>query len=180
MPRPGGPSDFKSPFPSVSYVIGDRTEMPDTLLNVFEEFCDDLPETVRDDLLFMIAMLSDEDLIAYELGDIDERARALFGARTFIGRIGNLISAVSFFDVYFALDPNERFGLDGLQREDGGSQSEVTQSRIHNHCADRSRAIFAAKQVWMKLRRTTLSPESIATALVPINSTPHEKNSALG
>ena len=28
--------------------------MPDTLLNVFEEFCDDLPETVRNDLLFMM------------------------------------------------------------------------------------------------------------------------------
>ena len=37
--------------------------MPETLLNVFEGFCDDLPETVRNDLLFMMVMLSDEDLV---------------------------------------------------------------------------------------------------------------------
>jgi hypothetical protein len=50
--------------------------MQETLLNVFEGFCDDLPETVRDDLLFMMVMLSDEDLVVDELDDIDERARA--------------------------------------------------------------------------------------------------------
>ena len=58
------------------------------MLNAFETFCDDLPETVRDDLQFMMVMLSDEELMPDELGDIDARARALFGARTFIGRIG--------------------------------------------------------------------------------------------
>jgi hypothetical protein len=154
--------------------------MPETLLNVFEGFCDDLPEAVYSDLRFMMVMLSDEDLVVDELDDIDERAHALFGARTFIGRLGNLISAVSFFDVYFALDPRERFGVDGSQSERGGPQSDVIQSRIHNRYADRRRAVLAAKQVWMELRRTTLSPEAIATALVPINSRPHAKNSALG
>ena len=154
--------------------------MPETLLNVFEGFCDDLPETVRDDLLFMMVMLSDEDLIVDELDDIGERARALFGAQTFIGRIGNLISAVSVFDVYFALDPSERFGLDGPQHECSGRQSDITQSRVHNRYADRRRAILAAKQAWMELRRTTLSPEAIATALVPIDATPREKHSGLG
>ena len=154
--------------------------MPETLLNVFEGFCDDLPETVRDDLLFMMVMLSDEDLIVDELDDIGERARALFGAQTFIGRIGNLISAVSVFDVYFALDPSERFGLDGPQHECSGQQSGITQSRVHNRYADRRRAILAAKQAWMELRRTTLSPEAIATALVPIDATPREKHSGLG
>jgi len=58
--------------------------MSETLLNVFERFCDALPDTVRDDLLFMMVMLSDEDLVVDELDDIDERARALFAARTFI------------------------------------------------------------------------------------------------
>ena len=89
--------------------------MPETLLNVFEGFFDDLPETVRNDLQFMMVMLSDEDLVVDELDDIDARARALFGARTFIGRLGNLISVVSIFDVYFAMDPSERFGWDGSQ-----------------------------------------------------------------
>jgi hypothetical protein len=154
--------------------------MSETLLNVFERFCDELPDTVRDDLLFMMVMLSDEDLVVDELDDIDERARALFAARTFIGRIGNLMSAVSIFDVYFALDPNERFGLDGWQREDAGSQSHATQSRLHNHYVDRSRAILAAKRIWLELRRTTLSPEAIATALLPVNATQHGEHSALG
>jgi hypothetical protein len=109
------------------------------------------------DLRFMMVMLSDEDLVVDELDDIDERAH-----------------------VYFAMDPSERFGVDGSQSERGGPQSDVIQSRIHNRYADRRRAILAAKPVWMELRRTTLSPEAIATALVPINSRPHAKNSALG
>jgi hypothetical protein len=154
--------------------------MPETLLNVFEGFCDGLPETVRDDLLFMMVMLSDEDLVVDELDDIDERARTLFGARTFIGRIGNLISAVSIFDVYFALDPSERFGSDGSQREGDDPQTDVTQSRVLSRYADRARAILSAKQAWMELRRTTLSPEAIATALSPANVTPHAEHSALG
>jgi hypothetical protein len=51
------------------------------LLNVFERFCDDLPETVREDLQFMLVILSDGDLVVDELGDINERARALFGRK---------------------------------------------------------------------------------------------------
>jgi hypothetical protein len=154
--------------------------MPGTLLTVFEGFCDSLPETVRNDLLFMMVMLSDEDLVVDESYDIDERARALFVARTSIGRISNLISAVSIFDVYFALDPSERFDLDGSQRESRSPQSDATQSRIHDRYADRKRAIMAAKQVWTELRRTTLSPEAIAAALIPINARPHGEHSALG
>jgi len=141
--------------------------MPETSLDVFEGFCDDLPETVRSDLLFMMVMLSDEDLIVEELDDIDERARALFAARTFIGRIGNLISAVSIFDIYLALDPGERFALGTSQHKRGGPERKVTQSRIPDSYADRRRAILAAKETWKELRRTTLSSEAIATALVP-------------
>jgi hypothetical protein len=146
--------------------------MPETLLNVFEGFCDSLPESVRHDLLFMMVVLSDEDLVVDELDDIDRRARALFGARTFVGRIGNLINAVSIFDVYFALDADERFGLKGSQSDRSSPQSEMGQSPVLNRYADRRRAIVAAKQVWMELRRTTLSPEAIATVLAPMNSTP--------
>jgi len=144
--------------------------VPETLLDVLEGFYDGLPETVHDDLLFMMVMLSDEDLIVDELADADERARTLFSARTFIGRIGNLINAASIFDVYFALDASERFGLDRSQRERCGPEG-ATLSSVHNGYADRTRDILAAKRVWIELRRTTLSPEAIATALVPVNST---------
>jgi len=154
--------------------------MPETLLNVFERFCDDLPETVREDLLFMMVMLSDEDLVVGEMDEIDERARALFGARTFIGRISDLISAASIFDVYFALDPSERFGTGGPLGEGGERQNDVIRSRIHRGYADRRHAILAAKLAWAELRRTTLSPQAIATALVPINATVHEQHSAVG
>ena len=143
--------------------------MAETLLDVFERFCDDLPETVRGDLSFMMVALSDEDLIVPELDDIDERARALFGARTFVGRIGNLINAASIFDVYFALDADERFDLNKPQSECSDLQS--VKSSVLIRYADRRRAIAAAKQVWMQLRRTTLSAEAIAMALVPMNST---------
>jgi hypothetical protein len=154
--------------------------MSESLLNVFEKFCDGLPETVRDDLLFMMVTLSDEDLIVDELDDIDERARALFGARTFIGRVGNLISAASIFDVYFALDPTQRFGFEASQGVRDGRQNEAAQSRVHTRYADRRPAILAAKQIWIELRRTALSPEAIATALAPINASPREERAALG
>ena len=51
--------------------------MPKTLLYVFETFCDDLPEKVRDDLQFMMVMLSDEDLTVDEVGNIDKRVPEL-------------------------------------------------------------------------------------------------------
>jgi hypothetical protein len=152
----------------------------ETLLNAFETFCDDLPETVRDDLQFMMVMPSDEELMPDELGDIDARARALFGARTFIGRIGNLISAASIFDVYFALDPGERFGLDKSPREPDRADNNASKSRVRDRYSDRSSAILAAKQKWIGLRRTTLSPEAIAMALRPANAAPHRERLALG
>ena len=99
--------------------------MTETLLSALERFCDGLPETVRDDLLFMMVMLSDEDLVVEDLDDIDERARALFGAQTFVGRMSNLISAVSIIDVYFAMDPSERFGSDESARECNDQESDL-------------------------------------------------------
>jgi hypothetical protein len=137
--------------------------MSKTLLNVFEEFYDDLPATVHYDLSFMMVMLSDEELAADESETMDERARSLFGARTFVGSLSNLINAVSIFDVYFALDTNERFGFDGSQPDP---------------YADQRQAILASKQVWMELRRTSLSPEAIAAALVATNPAPHRDHSA--
>ena len=46
--------------------------MPETLLDIFEGYFNDLPETVRDDLHFMMVMLSDENLIVDEINDIDD------------------------------------------------------------------------------------------------------------
>ena len=146
--------------------------MPESLLSIFERFCDDLPETVRHDLSFMMVILSDEDIAVEQLSDVDERVPTLFESRTFIGRMGNLIGAVSIFDVYFALDPGERFGLAQRHGESKGEDSSATRSHIYNRYADRSRAIRAAKQVWTALRRTTLSAEAIAAALVPLNAAP--------
>jgi hypothetical protein len=57
--------------------------MSETLLNVFERFCDDLPETVRDDVLIMMVVLSDEDVVVDELNDIDERARGVIRGANF-------------------------------------------------------------------------------------------------
>ena len=81
--------------------------------------------------------------------------------------MGNLINAVSIFYVYFALDPRERFGLNNSSPISGGSEVDAARFRIHNRYADRSKAILLAKQAWTQLRRTTLSPEAIASALAP-------------
>jgi hypothetical protein len=78
------------------------------------------------------------------------------------------------------LDPAERFGLDNSSPMSGGLEVDAAQFRIHNRYADRSNAILLAKQAWTELRRTTLSPEAIATALAPANATTHGDRSALG
>jgi hypothetical protein len=67
--------------------------------------------------------------------------------------MGNLINAVSIFDVFFALDADQRFGLNKSQ---SGLQSDIAQSPVLNRYADRRRAIVAAKQVWKGLRSLPL------------------------
>ena len=145
--------------------------MPETVIELFEKFYDALPASVHDDLSFMMVVLSDEDLVTDELEGIDEQARALFRAQTIMGRLSNLINAVSIFDVYFALNASERFSLDTSPDECDSPQRDLVLCPPHNRYADRIQAIRSSKQLWADLRRTTLSPEAIAAALVSTNST---------
>jgi len=129
----------------------------------FERFFDELPASVRSDLSFMMVTLFDEDAINHDLdSDYVAAARWLFAARTRIGRLAKLINAVSTFDVYFAMDSRERF--DPEKREPLGSAEHIPPVARY---ADQIGSIRAAKQRWRELRRTTLSPEAIAMALIP-------------
>ncbi len=81
------------------------------------------------------------------------RRRDLFQAKTRIGRLGNLIQAVSIFDIYFAMDAGERFD----------THRKAALYRYANQIG----AIEAAKQRWRELRATKFTPAAIAAALIP-------------
>jgi hypothetical protein len=137
--------------------------MAETLLEDFETFFIELPADVRNDLWFMMVILSDENFVFHDGTDIYERAaEGLFQAKTRIGRIGNLIHAVSIFDTYFAMDAGGRFdaGRKASSSQCGG------QTPAHRY-ANRVGAIEAAKQSWRELRATKFTPEAIAAALIP-------------
>src|SRR3984885_3665121 len=85
--------------------------MSETLVEDFETFFIELPAEVRNDLWFMMVILSDENFVFQDGTDIYERAAdGLFQAKTRIVRLGNLIQAAATFDIYFAMDAAERFG----------------------------------------------------------------------
>ncbi len=141
--------------------------MSESLFEEFELFYDELPSNVRHDLAFMMVTLTDENLIIDEMHGVFEReARDLFDARTHIGRIGNLINAVSIFDVYFAMDTRERFAPDSVVPQyDSHHTGNVGTSFAHY--ADHIDAIQTAKRRWLNLRATKLNPIAIAAALDP-------------
>jgi hypothetical protein len=128
--------------------------MADALLEEFEEFFVELPSAVRNDLWFMMVMMSDETLVfddpaqAYAHG-----AGALFQARTSVGRIGDMIYAASIFDIYFAMNAGKRFGSRGK-----------TQTGARRY-VERTAAIEASSRKWQQLRTTTFAPAAIAAAL---------------
>jgi hypothetical protein len=138
--------------------------MSETLLEDFETFFIELPAEVRNDLWFMLVILSDEDFVFQDGTDIYERAaQGLFQAKTRIGRIGNLIQAVSIFDTYFAMDAGERFDAN---RKASSKQSRGGQPSLYRY-ANQIDAIEAAKQRWQELRATKFTPAAIAAALIP-------------
>ena len=147
--------------------------MSESLLKVLEQFFDELPATVRDDLSFMMVVLADESLVVQDVQDVyDIPAQRLFTAQTPIGRLGNLITAVSVFDVYFAMDaqrrfapkPNGRRPAPAARAETGGIAS------LLDAYADQIDAIGAARQRWAELRdrkSTRLNSSHVITSRMP-------------
>jgi hypothetical protein len=134
--------------------------MSETLLEDFETFFIELPAEVRNDLWFMMVILSDENFVFQDGTDIYERAAdGLFQAKTRIGRLGNLIQAAATFDIYFAMDAAERFGSNH-------KPSQRRQTSLYRY-ASQIGAIESAKQRWQELRATKFTPAAIALALIP-------------
>jgi hypothetical protein len=143
--------------------------MSEALLNALEQFLDELPTTVRDELSFMMVALSDESALVHGAQDAhDGAARQLFNAQTPIGRLSELINAVSIFDVYFAMDARRRFDLKRSGPRSGLPGRRTTSvSSIFDAYAGQADAIETARRRWAELRRIRLTPAAIAAALAP-------------
>ncbi len=161
--------DARSPFGggihAAAWLPVKRSQaMSETILEAFELFFVGLPPAVRNDLAFMMVALFDENLLIVEVEDVYEHAGwGLFKAETRIGRIGKLINAVSVCDVYFAMDARERY-LGSIAKP--RNESSVRKARL-DYYARQIDDIRRAKQHWVELRRTTLTHEAIAAALIP-------------
>lgn len=126
-----------------------------SLLEEFEAFFTGLPPAVRSDLWFMMVMMSDENLAFDDPADACQReARELFQAQTPVGRIGDMIYAASIFDIYFAMNPGERFG-----------QNNGAQTGGLSRYADQSAVIETSGRLWQRLRATKFAPAAIAATL---------------
>ena len=161
--------------------------MSETLLKVLEQFFDELPSTVRDDLSFMMVVLADESLVVQDVQDVyDIPAQRLFTAQTPIGRLGNLITAVSVFDVYFAMDAQRRFAPKPSSKPHGRRPAPAARAEtggiasLLDAYADQIDAISAARQRWAELRRTRLTPAAIAAALAPPRPTRQRQRQSPG
>jgi len=138
--------------------------MPDSMFDAFTEFFDDIPDVVRHELCVLLVTLADEGS-AERGADYEREARALFNARSQVGRFGDLINAVAVFDVYFAADAGKRFEPTGPRRNvipGGNGSRDAAQSRY----GDRLSAIATAQRRWRELRNTTLSSAAIGAALM--------------
>ncbi len=122
--------------------------MSESVLDDLTNFFENIPDFIRDELCLLLITLSEDELIEQDTDiDYQSAARTLFNAQTKIGQIGNLITAVGIFDVYFALDVAKRFDKACYA---GGLE-----------------AIKGAGRQWQALRATRLSASAIAAALVP-------------
>jgi hypothetical protein len=145
--------------------------MWETLLEDFELFFVGLPDNVRDDLSFMMVVLgdesSDESVVVNEVAEVYERAsQGLFKSKSRIGRVGDLINAVSIMDVYFAMDVHDRFDADKMHRWRPRADDENA-GLSRGRYAREIDAIETARQHWLELRTTKFTPAAIATALIP-------------
>jgi len=156
--------------------------MSESVLEALEQFFDALPSCVRHDLSFMMVMLSDEGLVIGDGGaDYETAARSLFAARTHVGRVADLINAVSIFDVYFAMNARRRFDLTQSKlRQASPHDGPTSVSLVLARYADEVEAILDAGHRWTELRRARLTPAAIAEALVPrfLNGGRNLRNSA--
>src|SRR5262249_1965210 len=101
----------------------------------------------------------------HDVQDIyDVPPRHLFGAQTPIGRIGNLINAVSVFDVYFAMDVHRRFALEPNGRRSAPATGLAALLDAHATHID---AIDPARHRWTGLRGTRPPPAATAAPLAP-------------
>jgi hypothetical protein len=139
--------------------------MSESLVDEFELFLLDLPANVRDDLSFMMIMLSDEDLDIHDPAEVyDLASKGLFKTATSFGRMGNLIYAVSVLDIYFAMNVRGRFGSGSLQKRPNALPAKV----FSGPYAREVEAIRTAKQRWAELRVKKFTPKKLAAALTPL------------
>jgi hypothetical protein len=138
--------------------------MPESLVEEFELFFIGLPTNVRDDLSFMMIMLSNEDLDFHDPAEVyDLASQGLSKTATRFGRMGNLIYAVSILDIYFAMNVRDRFGPGSRQNRPNDLPAEVSSGPY----AREVDAIRAAKQRWAELRAKKFTPKKLAAALTP-------------
>ena len=149
--------------------------MSDSILDDLVTFFDDIPDTVRAELSALMVTLAEDDQLESPTSDCERAARALFKSETHVGRIGDLISAVAIFDVYFAIDHDARFAA----RQPGSTKSDHAPRDALARFAVRRNAIGLAHQMWQTRRDTTLSTAAIAAALIrpePQGRTMHGKS----
>src|SRR5215467_2830925 len=92
----------------------------------------------------LIVTLAEDAQLESPTSDCERAARALFNAETRIGRIGNLISAVAIFDIYFAIDHDARFAA----QQPGSTKADHAPSDALARFAVRRDAIGLAHQMW--------------------------------
>ena len=143
--------------------------MSDALLEDFKRFFNDLPKSVRDDLTFMMVMLSDENLVVHDVAAACETAaRPLFSSETRIGRFAELINAASIFDIYFAMDARRRFAPSRTRRTQSEPPAKAAGvTFILDRYACQVGEIGKVSRQWQELRRTAFAPCAIADALIP-------------
>jgi hypothetical protein len=140
------------------------------LYDTLSEFFDDAPDVVRAEISSLLIVLGSDGTIDTEsVVDQEQVARSLFDAQTQFGRMGNLIGAAGVIDVYFAVDPQNRFAA--MLKRSERSHDEPGADRlafVRERYADRLAAIERARRDWMELRRTILAPAAIGEALMPV------------